>query len=152
MITQADYWRGRDVKYPNDFTYAVRSNGTVMVTKLNGILSLFEADTGIKMSVVSSGWRPLAVNDDTANAAEHSRHITAQAGDIRDTDNRDLARWCAANQDNLKTVGLWCERFEWTPTWVHFQELPPASGRRFFIPSTAPALVARLPEQDQYNC
>lgn len=152
MITMDQYWMGRDKLYPSDFTDIIQANGHNTVFRVNALLQLFSEATGIPMETVASGWRPLAVNQDVANAAEHSHHIDAQACDIRDTSNRDLARWVAANQDKLSMLALWCERFEWTPTWVHFQILPPPSGRRFFIPSMAPAIVARLDEQSQFNC
>jgi hypothetical protein len=152
MISMLGYWMGRDKVYASEFTAQIRGNGEVTVSAINKILGQFAADTGIVLTEVASGWRPVAVNCATSNAADHSRHILAEAGDVCDTPNRDLARWCAKNQAKLADWGLWCERFEWTPTWVHFQRVPPVSKKRFYIPSTAPALVARLPEQDQFNC
>ena len=38
---------------------------------------------------------------------------------------------------------------QWTPTWVHLQIVPPGSRRRVYIPSSKPALAAKLPEQNQ---
>jgi hypothetical protein len=152
MIANADYWMGREKQFPHDYTNLIMINGNRTVLLINVLLSMFYADTGITLNKVTSGWRPLTVNSNTANAAEHSHHIDAQACDIHDTPNRDLARWCAKNQARLEKVGLWCERFEWTPDWVHLQPIPVPSGRRFFIPSSAPPKCARLPEQDQFHC
>jgi hypothetical protein len=36
---------------------------------------------------------------------------------------------------------------QWTPSWVHLQSVPPASGDRVFIPAASPALAEKLPEQ-----
>lgn len=152
MITEDDFWKGRDKEFPAEFTARVSVNGLVTRSLVNHVINAFENATGICLTKCTSGWRPLGVNEHTVNAADHSRHITAEAEDVGDTPNRDFARWTCANQALLEHLGLWCERFEWTPTWVHFQTVPPASGNRFFRPSMATALCARLPEQDQFNC
>jgi NAD-specific glutamate dehydrogenase len=142
---------GRDKTHASELTGDIRSKAVSTVRSVNRLLSLFAADTGIQTLEVASGWRPAGVNSATSNAAATSRHITAQAVDIRDTPNRDLARWVATHQHEVEEAGLYCERFEWTPTWVHFSPCPPKSGHRFYIPSSAPALCARLPEQTE-NC
>jgi hypothetical protein len=45
------------------------------------------------------------------------------------------------NMQLLKETGLWLEHGNWTHykggTWVHFQIVPPLSGKRIFIPSLA---------------
>ena len=151
MITLKDYLMGRDEQYPDEYTETIATNAQSTVDAVNPLLDDFFNNTGISLGV-ASGWRPKAVNDATSNAGAHSRHITAQAVDIRDTPARDLARWVAANQHKLQDCGLYCERFEWTPTWVHFSPYPPASGKEFYIPSTAPAMVARLDEQNEWKC
>jgi len=161
MIFMPQYWMGRDTIYPDEFTQKIKSNGEVTVFVVDKLLGMFAADTGIILTDCASGWRPAQVNCATSNAAEHSRHITAEACDVRDTPNRDLARWCCKNQGRLAELGLWVERFEWTSKeqsdgswlhWVHVQRVPPLSKRRFYIPSMSPAMAPRLPEQDQYNC
>lgn len=152
MISLAQYWMDRDRVYASEFTAQVQKSGALTVASINRVLGWFAADTGIVLTQCASGWRPACVNCATSNAADHSRHIPAEACDMRDTPARDLAKWCAKNQARLIEVGLWCERFEWTPSWVHFQRVPPASGKRFYIPSAAPAKCARLPEQDRFNC
>lgn len=145
MITLEQYWMGRDSQYPDDFVVAVRVCGAVTVRRVNALLDLALLDGVPLTNVVASGWRPVAVNDATSHAAGHSRHITAQACDIRDTDNRDLARWCVKNAAKLEFVELWCEDFRWTggeghQNWVHFQTVAPLSGKRFFVPSSAAPL------------
>lgn len=152
MISAKQYFMGRDTIYASELTPAIKTNALRTVALINVALGAFAKDTGIILTQVASGWRPLCVNCETSNAAEHSRHITADAGDIRDTANRDFARWCCRNQPLLAKIGLWVERFEWTPTWVHMQTVPPMSGTRIYRPSMAPAKCVRLPEQDQFNC
>jgi hypothetical protein len=146
MITLKDYWRGRDVKYPRDLTPDIRSNATTTVEKVNQLLALAEEE-GIVCEVCTSGWRPIAVNDSTSNSVKASKHIKALACDILDTENRDLARWCLRNLNQLEHIGLWMEDPQWTPTWVHLQIVPPGSGRRVYIPSIKPPLAGPLPEQ-----
>jgi len=147
MITMAAFWMGRDVRYASEFNSEIESNGNRTVAYANALIDEFERETGIILERVASGWRPRGVNAKTANAGKKSNHIAALAIDIEDTKNRDFARWCAKNPDRLAAHGLYCERLEWTPTWVHLSPVPPASGKRFYIPSTAPALCKRLPEQ-----
>ncbi len=36
--------------------------------------------------------------------------------------------------DLAEEKGAWFEDFKWTPTWIHIQRLPPASGKRYFRP------------------
>lgn len=74
-----------------------------------------------------------------AKGIEHppmgSRHLTAQAADIYDP-HKTLQEWCLTEHGlgQLEDLGLWCELFEYTLNWVHFQICPPASGKRFFKP------------------
>ena len=154
MISLADYWMGRDVEFAADLTDEIVNNAHVLLERVNGLLARaaqddvepgVEPDTG---TAVSSGWRPKPVNDTIPNAAPTSKHITGLAIDLCDTlPERPLARWCLRNRAVLRELGLWLEDPRWTPTWVHLQSLPPGSGDRVFVPSTAPALAAALPEQ-----
>lgn len=61
-----------------------------------------------------------------------SKHLKGQAVDISDSDG-SLYRWCMENEALLVQVGLWCEVKD-DQARVHFQIVPPLSGRRFFIP------------------
>ena len=155
MITMEKFWMGRDTEYADELTDDIQRNAVDLITRVNGLLGEFFDNTGIVCDIVASGWRPHEINDSTANSASHSKHLSGDAVDIRDTPKRDLAVWCALNAKALGAAGLWCERFEWTggpSPWVHFQRLPPTSNKRFFIPSMNPPLCARLPEQDIGNC
>lgn len=150
MIIPADYYMGRDVKYPDELTDAIRERVAELLGRVNLLLSWAYADnvrpaldakTGTH---VASGWRPKAINDSTSNAASASKHLTGEGIDLRDNGTRDLAQWCLANEDSLAEIGLWMERPQWTPSWVHLQSVPPGSRRRYYVPSSKPPLCAAL--------
>lgn len=134
MITPAQFWKGRDIEYADELTPDIRANAEITIQRVNELLAL----AGRSDVEVASGWRPQEVNDATANAAGHSKHLTGEAVDIADHD-RSLATWVADNLEQLDACKLWCEDFRWTPTWVHFQTLAPKSEKRIFIPSLAKA-------------
>lgn len=147
------YWMGRDAKYPGELTAEIRHNAEQLVGKVNNLLAFAEVDgvepgLSVRGDAIASGWRPPAVNDATTNAAAGSKHRTGQAVDLADGGARKLARWCLTNLDALETIGLWMEDPRWTPSWVHLQLVPPGSGKRVYVPSTAPALAKALPEQE----
>ncbi len=152
MITLEQYWMGRDAKYPAELTAEIRHHAEQLVAKVNNLLAFADADgvapaTSSRGDAIASGWRPPAVNDATTNAAKSSKHRTGQAVDLADGADRGLARWCLSNLDALEQIGLWMEDPRWTPTWVHLQLVPPGSGKRVYVPSTAPALAQALVEQ-----
>ena len=146
MITIDQYWMGRDKTHAADLTDDIRSNANATVRTINQLLQMAEAD-GINCDECASGWRPLSINDATANAAKNSKHLKALAMDVRDVAGREFARWCLRNLKKLEALGLWMENPQWTPTWVHLQIVPPGSGNRVYIPSIKPPLAAPLPEQ-----
>lgn len=147
MLTLNKYWMGRDVRYAEALTPEIEANAVTTVHRINLLVAEFEAETGIVIETWTSGWRPPAVNSGTANAATGSRHLTARAGDVRDTALRAFASWCLRNLDRLERIGLWIEDPQWTPTWVHLQTVQPKSGLRVYRPSDVDPLVPRLPEQ-----
>lgn len=147
MITLDQYWMGRDKTHAADLTDEIRNNANATVRLVNQALKMFEEETGLVCDECASGWRPLAINDATANAAKNSKHVQALAMDVREVAGRALARWCLRNLNALEKIGLWMEDPRWTPTWVHLQIVPPGSGRRVYIPSIKPPLAAPLPEQ-----
>ena len=127
---------GRDATHAEELTDAIQRNAIITVGRANELLERANLKS---ISEVVSGWRPTGINSITANAAQSSRHLTGEAIDIADPD-RTLATWIADNLDVLREVGLWCEDFRWTPTWVHLQVVPPKSGKTVFIPSAKPPL------------
>jgi LAS superfamily LD-carboxypeptidase LdcB len=66
-----------------------------------------------------------------------SKHLFGQAVDISDPKG-ELGKWCIANEDKLKEIGLWCEDIASCPGWVHFQSVQYGSWKpdksRFFKP------------------
>lgn len=136
MITLQTYWMDRDATHAAELTEEINRNAQVTVAKCNELLTRAGRSD---LDSVRSGWRPQGVNDATRNAAANSRHLTAQAVDLPD-DDRTLAEWCVDNLEVLDEIGLWMEDPRWTPTWVHLQTIPPKSGRRVYVPSSAPAL------------
>ena len=154
MISVEQYWMGHEREYAADLTPEVAGNAHVLIERVNVVLALAAADQvfpavdGKTGSAVASGWRPRAVNDATANASKTSKHIIGCAIDLRDRlPARPLARWCLRNRQALEEAGLWIKDPQWTPSWVHLQSVPPASGDRVFVPSAGPALAEKLPEQ-----
>lgn len=140
MLDLESYWMGRDSKYRLEWTEEVQDNGAETVMRINRLVDMYVADTGnARMETWASGWRPEGINSKTSNAAKTSRHITAQAGDVRDP-VRLFAGWCNRRLEELELCGLWMEDSRWCPSWVHLQIVPPKSGNRIYIPSTKPPL------------
>ncbi len=99
-------------------------------------LKIFEKRSGFNL-VISSGLRSRALQDaliaQGKSKASNSKHLIGAAADVVDLDGA-IAKWCQLNEKILEEIGLYCERFSYTRGWVHFQILPPGSGKRFFIP------------------
>ena len=62
-----------------------------------------------------------------------SSHLYCTACDISDPKG-ELKAWIKKNIPLLEKAGLYCEDFNYTNTWVHFQTTKPKSGKRFFVP------------------
>ncbi len=119
-------------------------NAEDLIEKVNEVLALFVADggklhtnpstDGLLAGSGSGGYRP----EGSTVGATHSKHKTGQAVDVYDP-HRELAAWCLAHPAVVhQQLGLSIERPEWTPTWVHFQSVPPGSGVFAFIPDASP--------------
>lgn len=141
QITTADYWMGRDAEHPLAMTPEIEHNAETTVRLVNELLAFAMAHevkphtnprTG---SLVSSGWRPPAINAATPGAAFRSKHMTGQAVDLFDPDG-DLDEWLMsdAGQKALVRIGLWMEHPSATKGWCHLQTVPPRSLRRVFYP------------------
>lgn len=135
MITLDDYYMGRDKTYATELTDEIRQNAVITVERVNALLKAFGEDRK-----VNSGWRPAEVNASTSGSAKRSKHMTGQACDLSDVDGR-LDKFCMANLDKLKEIGLWLEHPSATKTpgrfgegWCHVQIVPPKSGNRVFYP------------------
>ena len=128
MISIADYFMGREVKYGHELTDDLRWNASSTVDRVNQLLEAFGEDREI-----TSGWRPAEINGNVIGAAKKSKHMTCQACDISDP-NGTLDAWCMDNLEALERIGLWLEHPDSTPVWTHVQIVPPGSGRRVFRP------------------
>lgn len=62
-----------------------------------------------------------------------SRHLYGLACDFADP-KQELQKWIKDNVKLMEEIGLWIEDFSATKTWTHCQSVPPASGKRFFMP------------------
>jgi hypothetical protein len=145
VITLADYLMGRDAQYGHLFTHDLRENALRMIEVANKLLVLAKT-AGISLetnpatgSIVSSGWRPPAVNAGTERAAVNSLHMRCLAIDLYDPHQGDLDAWCMECEKTVMAdLGLWQEHPAATKNWCHVQLVPQASfkrtGRRVFYP------------------
>lgn len=125
MIARHEILQGREVLDP--LTPEMEQNLEALLKACN----ILRAEYGRPM-VVSSGYRPRSINS-AVGGRVGSPHLRCQAVDFLDRAGL-LAAWCLAHMDVLEAAGLYMEDPKWTPTWVHLQINPPASGRRVFIP------------------
>lgn len=136
MITRAEYLKGRDKLFPDEFTQQISDNVDTFLETFNVIRQAWG-----KPMTVNSGYRPAAVNAATPGASKGSNHQIGRAIDIDDADG-SLWKWTLENLDLLAKLGIYCEDARWTRTkngggWCHFQDLPPASKKRIYVPSAA---------------
>jgi len=133
MISKDEMLMGRDKQFPDAYTQQISDN----LDKFLAIFNQVRAAYGQPMRV-NSGWRPAAINEATSNAAKGSNHLWGLAVDIADPDG-SLWKWTLFNLDLMQKLGIYMEDKRWTPTWVHYQIVPPGSKKRIYIPSAAPA-------------
>lgn len=132
MFTKEEFLMGRDKQYPSEYTKEISDNLDKLLEVMNKVRSAYG-----KPMTVSSGWRPAAINSATSGAAAKSNHMIGLAVDIKD--DGSVRKWVLDNLQLMKDLGLYFEDWRWTPTWCHFQIVPPKSGKRIYVPSTAPA-------------
>ena len=134
MITVEQYLGQHGAGHEDELTEDMRMEAQVVVDAANAILEEFGQARELR-----SGWRPKSVNDRTPNAAHGSKHITCQAIDIADDDGllKDYVLQRAVNGGYpvLEKHELWAEYGPATPTWLHVQIVPPASGKRCYYPN-----------------
>lgn len=99
-----------------------------LLNKVNAFLEHYDREVHM-----TSGYRDPAHNKKIGGATS-SKHMSGQAIDIHDPD-KELAKFVFAKQQLLADYGLYCEDMRCTRNWVHFQNVPPKSGNRFFVPS-----------------
>ena len=141
MISLADYFMGRRETFGLALTPDIERNAARTALLVGQLLDAAAA-AGLVLpanprtgTVVSSGWRPPALNAATPGAAVNSKHMTGLACDVYDPDG-DLDEWLAqpAGEAALVRIGLWIEHPSATKGWCHLQTVPPRSGRRVFYP------------------
>lgn len=112
MITREMVLMGREKAHP--LTKEQDANLKVLLERLNR----FKAMYGGEMRV-SSGYRPKAINAKVGGAT-NSAHLHCQACDFHDRDGK-IRKFIMQNPSVLDTCDLYCEDFNYTPTWVHLQ-------------------------------
>jgi len=134
-ITLTEYLKGRaEFK---DLSEDIKKNIETILEKINIVRNKYG-----KPMKVNDGLRILAGY--TGSGSKTSNHFKGAAIDIDDNSAGDFAKWCIANLSFLAQTGLFMEDFRWTNgqgmSWVHFQTIPPGSGKRVFAPNANPAL------------
>lgn len=153
MITPAQYFG----KKPHNDIQA--TNAQCLLGSVNRLLDEAHADdcygywidpdTGTQISGSKGGSGDGGFRtSDSKTGAKSSKHRDANAVDVYDP-GRKLAQWVNDHKDRLAHHGLYCEDFRWTPTWCHFQRVPPGSGKRIYIPSNTPPLAPPIKGQKQ---
>ena len=136
MITITELLSGQ-AKSIQDLPKAHRENLTELCRRMNIIRTAYG-----KPMIITSGYRSLKHHleiyaakgiTDQKKIPMMSRHLIGYAADTLDR-HQELQAWCLGNVPLLKSTGIWIEDFSATPTWVHMQIVPPASGKRFFKP------------------
>ena len=134
MITIEELLSGNDY---NSLTPVIQANINDLLMRLNIIRIAYN-----KPMYSTSGLRSIKHHleiyaakgiTDTSRIPMKSSHLSGQADDISDP-NKELQKFILSNVKLLEDSGLYCESFVFTTNWVHFQEVPPLSGRRFFMP------------------
>jgi uncharacterized protein YcbK (DUF882 family) len=134
MITLKELLKGTDFKsIPKEH----QDNLMILLERINKVRSAY----GKPMSVTSP-YRSMADHlriykekgiTDQSKIPMKSKHLFGQAVDISDP-NQELQKWVKDNVKLMEEFQLWMEDFSATKNWVHFQLVPPKSGKRFFMP------------------
>lgn len=95
-----------------------------------GIKFPINPKTGTQVSGAGNGgFRPQSC----PIGARRSNHKTGHAVDWYDPTG-EIDEWCMRHQDVLQAFGIWLEHPDATEGWSHWQDLPPNSGNRIFLP------------------
>lgn len=151
MITDSDYFKGHpELRTPE---LEARADGLLLPVnalraeaQAGGVVFHINPHTGTYISGNGNGGiRP---TDSTVGAVD-SNHKRGRALDQTDP-TRLFASWCMAHVDRLRDHGIYMEDPRWTVTiedgivvsaWVHWQDVPPRSGKIIYIPSESPPLA-----------
>lgn len=119
----------------------IQNNLSILLERINKVRTVYN-----KSMIVTSGLRTkehhIEIYKNLAKQRKQifdlkkvpmgSLHLKGAAVDISDKDG-SLYKWCQENVSLLEQIGLWCEEKD-DQARVHFQILPPKSGKRFFKP------------------
>lgn len=116
----------------NPHKYTLTPEQEANVNKLLVIMNKIRDAYGKPMTV-TSGVRSMEDQMRINPSAPKSNHLLGLAVDISDPDSK-LWSWCMLNMPLMEQLGVYFEDKNATPTWVHFQIVPPKSGKRIFKP------------------
>jgi hypothetical protein len=118
---------------PRNFpvTDEIAEHLNTLLHRLNEIRSLYKRPMIITSGLRSAEHQNKLITQGVSNAKK-SKHLLGQAADVQC--NGGLKNWVLDNIREVERIQLWMEDFTATPTWVHFQIVPPRSGKRFFLP------------------
>lgn len=113
LLTLDAYLMGRNKTYPEDYTLEIQCSAQDLIKRVNNLLIALRIDS----VTVSSGWRPLMVNQ-RAGGAKRSLHMIGKAVDLADP-HQELSRCIREHSSLLLDYGLWLEDPAATPVWCH---------------------------------
>jgi uncharacterized protein YcbK (DUF882 family) len=116
--------------YPT--TPGIDANLKILLAKINEVRLAYNIPMTVTSGLRSDEQQQALIAAGKSNAPK-SHHLTGEACDILDTDGK-LCEWVKTNMDLMEKIGFWFEDFDHTHGWVHFQIVPPKSGKRVFIP------------------
>lgn len=136
MITYKQYVGRWASEVPEEFKQNIEIkllpviNGLIENMQNRGIIFPINPNTNSFISGSTlGGFRPQI----TSVGAAKSNHKKGLAVDIYDP-QKEIGKWCLANKSILVEFEVYIEHPDYTNKWCHFQVVPPASGRRVFIP------------------
>jgi hypothetical protein len=135
-LTVKDYFMGRDrdERFAAEVTEATVLNAHTTVARANELLYRFYTTRPkAEPRIVTSGWRPAALNAATPGASATSKHVIGAAIDLSDPDG-ELDDWIMEHPAVLHECNLYMEHPAATKGWCHLQTAAPKSGRRIFYP------------------
>ncbi len=140
MISENEFLMGR-YKSIDELPKEKQLNSRDLLRRINVVRTRYK-----KAMKVNDGIRIPGVN---TYGATLSTHFDGNGIDIDDNINGDLWKWLMLPEQMvmLQELGLWLEHGSYThyvidpktnqeASWVHFQRVPPKSGKRIYIPST----------------
>lgn len=110
----------------------IDKNLAILFNKINQVRDAYDLPMIITSGLRSNEQQQELIKSGKSNATK-SHHLNGEAVDILDKDG-SLRKWIEDNITLMIQIGFWFEDFNHTHGWVHFQIVPPISGRRIFIP------------------